>query len=207
MWTLTEARDRLGDRLAEASTVFWDVGVRNDAINEAVRFIAAVTKGVPTTITGNVDTTTPFVAVANAVAGDYATAGYVDGGEALRFVPITSADIIFPGWRTYAGTPRWAIVDSEAIYLSPVPSTSTAVTVKVAVIPDEVIVDSDELFLGEAVMEKYLGPMLNVAAALCLLRERYDGDAERFYQFAITQLQAIGTDPARIPSIEEMQTK
>lgn len=206
MWTLSEARERLGRRLAEETATFWDTTERNNAINEAQRFIAAITKGVPQQLTGAVVTATPYLSITGKVVGEFTTSGRIDDGAALRPVAIEVADVQDPNWRTRAGTPRWIVVDAgeERVYVTPVPSTSTDITVNVAVIPPDVTVDSTELFGGALVMEQYLGALLNVAASLCLLRERYDGDAERFFQFAMQELQALGVDPARIPKFGEV---
>jgi hypothetical protein len=56
------------------------------------------------------------------------------------------------------------------------------------------------VFNGEEVMEKYQGALLNFSAAMLLLKERYDGDAERFWQFAMQEMQMLGIDPAKIPN-------
>ena len=206
MWTLSEARERLGRRLAEESTAFWDATERNNAINEAQRFISALTRGYPQTITGSVITATPYVSITGKLVADYATSGQIDDGAALRAVPVNVADVADPEWRTRTGTPRWIVIDAATsrVYVTPVPSVSTDITVNVAVLPDDVTSDAEELFGGATVMEQYQGALLNVAASLCLLRERYDGDAERFFQFAMQELQALGVDPARIPKFGEV---
>lgn len=206
MWTLSEARTKLGERLAEESTVFWSETIRNNAINEAQRFISAVTRGIPQTLTGNVDDTTPYVTVTGTLLAEYVTSGRVDDGAALRPVAMDVADTVDPDWRTRTGTPRWVVVDSgsDRVYVTPAPTTSTAITVNVAVLPADMTSDSEELFDGVSVMEQYQGALLNIAASLCLLRERYDGDAERFFQFAMQELQALGVDPARIPRLSEV---
>ena len=203
MWTLSQARARLGNRLAEASTVFWPNTERDDALNEAQRFIAAVTKGVPLTLSGSVDVITPFLTVSGKLLGEYAAAGRVDGGRALSFIPIEAADKIFPDWVNITGDPRWIIAapHESRVYLSPVPALPTPVTVNVSVLPADLAGDTDELFAGVPVMEKFQGALLNIAASLLLLKERYDGDAERFYQFGVQEIQALGIDPASIPSM------
>jgi len=205
VWDLATTRTRLGERLAEESTVFWDATERDDAINDAQRFIAAVTRGVPQTLTGSVSQATPYLAVSGKLLGDYVTAGQVDGGRALGFTVQELADRAYPGWRTAEGTPRWAVVapDESRVYLTPTNTVADAVTVKVSVLPADLAADSDELFGGETVMEKYQGPLLSMAAAFLLLKERYDQDAERFYQFAIQEISALGVDPARIPPLRE----
>lgn len=206
MWTLAQARSRLTGRLGEVSTAFWSNQDRNDAINDAQRLVSAVTLGVPLTTTGTVNSTTPSVDIEGSVVGAYGTAGRITGGSALSTIPISQADANFPGWRTYSGTPKWVVVDlglSKA-YLVPTPTSDTSVEVTVSVIPNDLTSDSDKLFLGVAAMERYLGALLNFAAFYCLLRERYDGDAERFFQLATQELQAVGADPRSIPSFKEV---
>ena len=201
MWTLGQARTRLGERLAEVSVVFWTEDERDHALNEAQRFVAAVTKGVPLTLSGSVDTDTPYLPVTGTLLGEYAVAGRVDGGRSLNFVSQEAADRGFPTWTTFVGTPRWIIpaANEDRVYLSPAPTFATPVTVNVSVLPPEMGVSGDILFGDATVMEKYQGVVLNIAAALSLLKERYDGDAERFYQFARQELQDLGVTPASIP--------
>jgi len=203
VWTLSQARTHLSNRLAEESTVFWSSAQRDAAINEAQRFIAAVTRGVPLTASGAVDTTTRYLAISGKLLGEYPTAGRIAGGAALRYVPQEVADAIFPDWMTAVGMPRWVIPapNESRVYLAPVPTTSLAVAVNVSILPADLSADGDALFADEVVMEKYQGALLNIAASLLLLKERYDQDAERFYQFAVQEMQAVGVDPARIPPL------
>lgn len=204
MWTLATARDRVSSRVGEDSPVFWSETDRNDAINDAQRFIAAVTNGVPLTTAGTVDESAPYLEVAGSIAGMHGSAGRIAGGAALSMVRIDVADMHFPGWRTYAGSPRWVIVDTgtSRAYLAPVPTSPTSVEVTVSVIPDDLTSDSETLFGGIESMSKYLGALVNYAAAMLLLRERFDGDAERFYQFAVQELVQAGVDPARVPPLK-----
>ena len=206
MWTLSDARDRLGGRLGEVSTTFWSVGDRNDAINDAQRFIAALTRGVPHTWTGTVNAATPYVDLPGKVIGMHGSAGRIANGAALSMVPINEADAGFPNWRTYAGTPKWVVVDlsDRRAYITPIPATDTDIEVVTSILPDSATSDATELFSGVPIMEKYLGGLLNLAASFCLLRERYDGDAERFYQFATQELQAVGIDPTTIPAYRDV---
>lgn len=199
MWTLAEARSRVTARAGEASTQFWTEEDRNDAINDAVRFISAVTNGVPRTETGAISSTTPYLSITGNITGVHGSAGNIVGGAALTVVPIDVADRKFPGWRTFAGTPRWVVLDTRTnrAYLTPVPADSTNVTVTVAVTPGPIT--AGELFFGNDSMEKYLGALVNYAVAMLLLKERFDGDAERFYQFAVNELREVGVDPSRIP--------
>jgi hypothetical protein len=95
----------------------------------------------------------------------------------------------------------------DRIYFTPTPTSAVDVSARVSVLPADLENDSDVVFGGEEVMEKYQGALLNVAAAYLLLKERYDGDAERFYQFAVQELQAVGLDPARIPQAPRQVTQ
>lgn len=203
MWTLAEARDRVTARVGEASPTFWSVEDRNHAINDAVRFIAAVTHGVPLTVTGSVDTNTPYLEITGNMVGTYGSAGEIVGGAALTVVPIDEADRKFPGWRTFTGRPRWIMLDTrtQRAYVSPVPQTPTTVRITVAVVPSELEDDSAELFFGNPSMEKYLGALVNYAVAILLLKERFDGEAERFYGFAVNELRDVGINPSRIPAL------
>lgn len=205
MWNLNHIRERLKDRLAEESTVFWSASERDDAINDAQRFISAATHGVPLTVTEHVSEMQPYVPIAgHKLLGEYATAGWMAGNtlRALQGVSIQIANVLYPGWPQARGKPRWSIVapDELRVYISPVPADPVAVSVKVSVLPADLALDSDVVFAGEQVMEKYQGPLLNLAVAYCLLKERYDGDAERFYAIAMQELSALGVDPARLPN-------
>lgn len=204
MWTLAQARERLGRRLAEVSTTFWDNTERNNAVNDAMRLIASLTRGIPEVVTGDVNTTTNYVTYTGTPVGEYVTAGVADG-SAMSVVPMNIANAMYPEWRTAVGDPRWALVDTREsrVYIAPVPSTSVEVTVTVAVLPPELTVDNEPLFLGQASMERYQTALLNMAAAYCLLRERYDGDAERFWQFGIQELQMLGVEPNTVPPLRE----
>lgn len=205
MWNLSQIRTRVQERLAEESNVFWSVAERDSAVNEAQRFISSVTKGVPSFASDFVSTAAPYVSFTGKLVGEYATAGWVvDGGvRALNNVRVDQANITFPEWTQAVGTPRWAIIvpDEQRVYVSPTPAVPVEVSIKVSVLPNDLVDPTDELFNGEPVMEKYQGAVLNIAAALLLLKERYDGDAERFYQFAIQEMQAIGVSPADIPPL------
>lgn len=205
MWTLLEARTRLSNRLAETGNTFWTANERRDALNDAQRFLAAVTKGCPETLLGDVDVTQPYLEVQGKLVGDYATGGWVagEGLRSLRAVTDVVADTIDPLWGQRKGTPRWLVISphENRVYVTPAPKTPTPASLTVAVIPPDLVEDGEEVFGGEPVMEKYQGPLINIAAALLLLKERYDGDAERFWGFAIQELQALGVDPATLPPL------
>lgn len=209
MWTLGQTRDRLRERLAEESTVFWGSDERDHAINEAQRFVAAVTRGVPLSITGPVDSLAPYLSLTGVkILGEYPAAGRILGGAALRYANQQIADTVFPNWTTAIGSPRWVIPapHEDRVYLAPAPINPMAVTVQVSVLPADLSGDGDPLFGGVSVMEKFQGATLNIAASLLLLKERYDGDAERFYQFAVQEMQALGLDPASIPALPRQVT-
>lgn len=203
MWTLAEARSRVTARVGENSTVFWSQRDRDDAINDAVRFIAAATQGVPLTVQGQVSASQPYLEIDANIVGMHGSAGEIVGGPALTMVPIDAADAIFPGWRTFKGRPRWVIIDqrNNRAYFTPVPEEPTTVSATVAVVPREVYDDEVELFFGNPAMEKYLGALVNYAVAMLLLKERFDGDAERFYNLARNELVDVGVDPGRIPQM------
>jgi hypothetical protein len=145
------------------------------------------------------------VAFTGKLVGEYVSAGWVVGGgtQALNNIRVDQANMAFPEWAQAVGTPRWAILipDEQRVYISPTPVTPIEVSVKVSVLPDDLTDTTDELFNGEPIMEKYQGALLNIAAALLLLKERYDGDAERFYQFAIQEMQSLGVNPTEIPPL------
>ena len=203
MWTLSEVRQKLTQRLAEEANVFWTAAERDSAINEAQRFIAAITNGVSTVVSGVIDKNFPYLTAPGKLLNMYEIAGWVAGPklEALRAIPVASANLIDPGWVNRRGRPRWLLVNpaEKRLYFSPSPHDPIEVSARVSVLPDDMEDDSDPLFNGEQVMQKYQGALLNVAAALLLLKERYDGDAERFYAFAVNELTSLGVEPARIP--------
>lgn len=201
MWTLAQARQRVTARVGEESTVFWSIEDRHNAINDAQRFIAAVTKGVPLTVTGTVEASKPYLEVNGNIVGMHGSAGRVVNGPALTMQAIDVADLTFPAWRTYTGNPRWVILDTgnSRAYVAPAPKQQTEVEVVVAVTPAELTDDNDLLFSGVKSMERYQNALVNFAVAMLLLRERFDGDAERFYQFAVNELRDAGIDPTAIP--------
>lgn len=207
MWTLANTRTRLSDRLGEDSTVFWDQTARDSYINDAQRFVASVTLGVPETVSGAVSSTTPYLTLPDKILSAHAASGYVDGGDAITAIGIEQANLYSPNWRTFkASYPEWAILDlqSKRAYLSPIPKTSKTVYLTVSVLPDDLTLTSDTLFNGVPVMEKFQNVVLQMAATYALLKERYDGDAERYYQFAVQELQTLGVNPNAIPSFREV---
>jgi hypothetical protein len=154
-----------------------------------------------------VNTASPTLTLPSRLLNGAAAMGYVDGGRTLSVVDIETANMLSPNWRSQSGSPLWIILDvtgGEA-RVSPVPTTDTTVYLSVSVLPAEMTTGSDELFSGVDAMEKYQGVVINIAAALALLKERYDGDAERFYQFGIQELQQLGVKPDDIPTFQNLR--
>ena len=206
MWTLSEIRDKLSERLGETSTTFWTAIERTGYINEGQRFVASLTRGVPSTVSQVVNTSTPTIALPGKTFNAAATMGEIDGGRVLPVVTIERANLVSPNWRSLSGRPFWIVLDipTATARVTPVPSTDTNVSLTVSIYPSDLSSDSDELFNGTDAMEKYQGVVLNMAASLALLKERYDGDAERFYQFAIQELQQLGISPQEIPPFRQV---
>jgi len=207
VWSLSDVRAALSDRLGETSIEFWSDEDRIRYLNEAQRFVAAVTRGVPSQVSGSVETSSPTLTLPDKLVNAAAAMGYVDGGRALSVVDIETANMLSPNWRTLVGSPLWIILDvsGDTARVSPVPTSATTVYLSVSVLPDDLASDSDELFNGVDAMEKYQGVVLNIAAALALLKERYDGDAERFYQFAMQEMGALGVKPDDIPTFQQVR--
>ena len=206
IWTLSDLKTRLGERLAETGTTFWGEAERTSMLNEAQRYIAAITKGVPETVSGSVDSSTPYVALPDQALDIHSDGAYVDGGNSLRAVPKELLDRIDPQWRKRtAASPQWVAVDtaSQRVYVTPKPTSSKTLNVVVAVLPDDMSLDSDEPFDGHGPMEKYQGAIVQYATVLALLKERYDQDAERFYQFFQQEMVNLGNDPASIPPMPQ----
>lgn len=206
MWTLSEIRSKLSDRLGESSTTFWSDDERTDFINEGQRFVASLTRGIPSTVSGAVETSSPTLTLPGRTISGSATMGAIDGGRVLPVITVEQANMVSPNWRALVGRPIWFILDlvNAEARVSPVPSTSTNVSLTVSILPTNLSGDSDELFDGVDAMEQYQGVVLNIAASLALLKERYDGDAERFYQFAVQELQQLGVNPQDIPPFRQV---
>lgn len=210
MWTLAEAKQRLSDRLGEASTVFWSEQSRTAYINDAQRLIASVTRGVPTTVTGTVSPSARSVALPTKVLNAHPVAGNVVGGKVLNVVPIHLANATVPDWRTREGKGvEWLVLDlaNKLAYTYPTPKQGTQVSLTVAVLPDDISNDtpSEKLFNGAEIMERYQNPLLHLAACYALLKERYDQDAERYFQFFVQEMQTIGVNPNDIPTFQEVR--
>ena len=212
MWTLTQTRARLSDRLGETSNVFWSEADRTDYINDAQRMIAGITRGVEATVTGTVDTTTPYLTLPTRAVSAHPTNGFIVDGDSLNVVPIQIANSIAPNWRTLRGRyPRWFVIDLEAgrAYASPIPHSGEAVSLSVSVLPADFLTDGSDdasvLFSGSPLMEKYQGALLQLAAVYALLKERYDQEAEKYFQFFMQELQALGLNPNDIPTLGEVR--
>lgn len=203
MWTLAEARARLSDRLSEDSTVFWSGEARNDYLNDAQRFIASLTRGIVFDVTGVVGVNNPFLPLPANVFNASPAQGYTATGRVLTTVPIHQANLWDLHWRRHRSkTPMWVVTDfaRRRAYVSPVPVPNMEIQVAVAVHADTLVNDTQLVFNGSGPMEKYQTVLLNIAAAYALLKERYDQDAERYYQFAMQELSALGVSPEEIPT-------
>lgn len=203
MITLGEARTRVTERLAETSGVFWSDTARNRAVNDAVRLVATVTKGVEDTFTPEMGETSVDFGSSTLTGVNFVTAKY--GAYSL---PAVSADEVSLINRCAKGSvglsPRWLVVDerSNEAFLHPTPASALPWSVDAHVLPGIVTVDSDPLFLGKPIMDKYITPTVLLACAYLLLQERFDGDAERFYQLALQELTMLGVDATTIPPLQ-----
>ena len=105
----------------------------------------------------------------------------------------------------------WFVVDLEdrKAYVTPLPSTSTSVRLSVSVLPTEFATDGTDdaeyLFENSPSMTRYQGATLQLAAVYALLKERYDQEAERYFQFFMQEMTAMGIDPTAIPPFEEVR--
>lgn len=227
--TLEFVRDRLTDRLAEDSTVFWSNASRVAAINDAQRMVSAVTKGVPERVMGSIgggSSTLHFTGrpvsqdavsgvvlgtvqnlpfVGSAVVGTSVLGGVYSLAErALIAVRQDIADALHPHWWGVSGMmPRWVVLNEalKEVRFTPVPTGMVGVELRVRVLPDEVAQDTDLLFNGVDFMDKYLEAVILYAAAILFLRERYEGDAERFYGLAMAELQRLGHAAGDLPPL------
>lgn len=209
MWTLSETIERLSDRLGEDSVTFWSDVDRVSYINDAQRLIASITRGVVDTASGVVNTTTPYVPLPTNTIDAHPNGAYVSpSGRTLGVISIEDANMVDPTWRyTTASLPNWLVFDAMEFrgYVTPVPTSDTTVVVAVAVLPEQLVAGIDSsayLFKNVSVMEKYQPALLQLAATYALLKERYDGDAERYYQFFVQEMQSHGVNPAAIPSLK-----
>lgn len=203
MITLGEARTRVTERLAETSGVFWTDTARNRAINDAVRLVATVTKGVDETFTPALNETSVDFGSSTLTGVNFVTAKY--GAHSLPAVSADEVSLINRRARGSVGlSPRWLVVDerSNEAFLHPTPASPLPWSVDAHVLPGIVQVDEAPLFLGKPHMDKYITPTILLACAYLLLQERFDGDAERFYQMALQELTVLGVDATTIPPLQ-----
>lgn len=204
MWTLSDTRTRLTERLAESSTNFWSSDERDSVINEAQRRIAVITGGVVRSVTATVNGPPGEVTLPDSTIGPHSVAVNTSAtGVMLPFVKRADIDPVWPDWRnaSTSGDPKWAVLDvgRKRVFIIPTPLEDTEVGVNVAVMPATLESASDPLFDGVPEMQKYQGALLNLAACLALLKERYDGDAERFYAFYQQEMRDVGVDAGDLP--------
>lgn len=206
MITLAEMRSRVTSMLAEESQVFWSQTERNRAINDAQKFVAALTQGVEVTLSS-----APKARQMSFSA--YAAAGVkhveaVWGAESLILPAIDEESIrtIDRHWqRPVALPPRWIVIDTRqsraTLYPSPHTTLLTSWFLRLRVIPWDAT-DNDELFLGRPSMEKFLVATALIACAYLLLKERFDNEAEKYYQMGVQELQILGVDSGSIPPLQ-----
>ncbi len=206
MWNFGQLKDRLADRLAEVSTVFWGEEDRKSYLNEAQRFIASITRGIPHTASDVVSPSIPYLILPERVLNAHIISGDDGLGNAMATIPINIANIVFPSWRTYVGIPSWFILDiaNQKAYVHPIPRSARTMNITVSVFPDDMVDDVDYPFNNTSLMEKYQNVLLQIAATYALLKERYDGDAERYYQFAVGELNSLGVNPHDIPPFRQV---
>ena len=230
MWTLADIREGLANRLAEAQTeiTFWGTEERDFAINEAQRWVASITKGVPHTFEWliNVGDSSFFnipdgytVIGEASSSGSEEYSGQVPDGRALTYIPWNSLEQVWSGWRRFRGDPRWLTIEYSRNRLwlvprpyDPLPNFPLRYLVSIAVLPADLEDESDVLFRPSAddesigYMQKYQGVVLNYATGLALLKERIDGEAERYINLAVNELQVLGVLPANFPPIGVLPT-
>lgn len=204
MITLGEARTRVTERLAETSGVFWTDTNRNRAINDAVRLVATVTKGVDETFTPDLNETHVDFGTSTLTGVNFIKTHY--GAYSLPAVSADEVSVVNRRARGSVGlSPRWLVVDerNNEAFLHPTPASPLPWSVDAHVLPGIVTTDSDPLFLGKPNMDKFINPTILLACAYLLLQERFDGDAERFYQMALQELTMLGVDSTSIPPLQQ----
>jgi len=204
MWTLLEARNYLQDRLADDSTTFWASTDLDSYINEAQRQISALTKGVGYSISSTVSAATPYFSLPSNFVGAHEDGLYIDGGKTLAEISRQFLNLTDPDWRTRSATnPLWVSFDvqTNTAYVIPAPTSTFTVKGAVSVIPADLVNDADSLFGGDSTMSPYLEPLLSLSVAFALMKERYDGDAERFYSIYENQMRSLGINPDEIPVV------
>jgi hypothetical protein len=66
--------------------------------------------------------------------------------------------------------------------------------------PADMTADDDELFGGFEAAERYQNPMIHYAVGLALLKQHYDDDANRFFELAVTELNAFDPPAQQAPA-------
>lgn len=208
MVNLAQARRHFRDRVAEEGMEFWAEADVLRYLNLAQDFIAAITRGVSEEILTEVGEGQSSFPLPPRTLNAHQLSGFdADRGEAMGTISVADANLIAPSWRRMRGHfPKWFILDIDAreAHVSPIPASPVTVSLRVSVLPDEVVVDSDELFNGQAVMDKYLNTLINTATVYAYLKERFDQEAERIYGFVVRELQDLGANPNSIPPFAEV---
>lgn len=207
MITLAEMRSRVTSMLAEESQVFWSQTERNRAINDAQKFIAALTQGVQVSILSSGPTSPSVYFGTYPVAGvKHAEGEWGTDSLVLPAIDIEAIRVIDRHWRREVPLPpRWIVVDAAAssVWLYPNPEIALRQywIAKLKVIPGDAS-DNDLLFSGAVSMEKFLVATALIACAYLLLKERFDNEAEKYYQMGVQELQILGVDSGSIPPLQ-----
>lgn len=208
MVNLAQARRHFRDRVAEEGVEFWGEADVLRYLNLAQDFIASVTRGVSEEVTEQVGVGQSSFPLPARTLNAHQLSGYdADRGEAMGTISVADANLISPSWRRMRGHyPKWFIldIDNREAHVSPIPTRPVNVSLRVSVLPDPVSVDSDPLFNGQDVMDKYLNALINTAAVYAYLKERFDQEAERMYGFVVRELQDLGANPNSIPPFAEV---
>lgn len=205
---LSTIRALIRDRVAEEGSEFWSDENLKDYVNLAQRFLAKITRGVPEEVSHVVGRGTSKFSVAPDTINAHQLSGYnADTGDSMGTLSVSDANLISPAWRKLRGhRPKWFILDvqNKEAHVSPIPFDTYEVTITVAVLPQDVDVDSDEVFNGEDSMRIYLNALVNTAIIYAYLKERYDDDAERMYAQVVRELGDLGVNPNAIPPFVEV---
>lgn len=205
-----DVRSALRDRLAEEGQEFWTDSSLLRYVNLAQTFIASVTRGVDAEVVAPVGGGTSSFSLPARTLSAHLLSGYdLESLEAMGTISVADANLISPSWRRMVGVrPKWFILDlpNREAHVSPIPWRERDVSLRVSVLPEPVAASGDELYNSQDVMDKYFNVTVNMAAVYAFLRERFDGDAERFYSLVYRELQDLGINPASIPEFREVET-
>jgi hypothetical protein len=202
MWTLSQAIDSVADRLASTQDVFFD---KLDLyVYLAVTTISKLTKGVKAEVTGTITNLSPTIDVAPLgvpVLGSDAEGILVDNTWSVSYAPLEVMKMMQRDYAQISGFPRWFTYEprERRLRFVPAPIVSMPVQGSIPIVPARLTAPTDNaelIFGGNPDMAIYLNAMVNFACHLALLKERYDGDAERFLQLFITELQMLGVNPS-----------